>query len=59
MQRYLCQSDSSRIAAIATGMVRITTGNEDDLMGAVAIAGPVTVGVDHLHSSFQVCILKE
>lgn len=36
-------------------MVKITKGSEDDLMAAVAIAGPVTVGIDHLHSSFQVC----
>ncbi len=51
----MCQSDSYSIQARATGMVKIPTGSEDDLMGAVAIAGPVTVGVDHLHSSFQVC----
>lgn len=35
-------------------MVRIRRYSESDLMAAVAIAGPVTVGVDHMHSSFQV-----
>ena len=35
-------------------MVKIKKGSETDLMAAVAIAGPVTVGVDHAHSSFQV-----
>ena len=35
-------------------MVRVRTHNEYDLMAAVAVAGPVTVGIDHMHSSFQV-----
>ena len=35
-------------------MVQIRKGSESDLMAAVAIAGPVTVGIDHKHSSFQV-----
>ena len=35
-------------------MVRVRRGSESDLMAAVAIAGPVTIGVDHRHSSFQV-----
>ena len=35
-------------------MVRVRRGSERDLMVAVAVAGPVTVGVDHMHSSFQV-----
>ena len=35
-------------------MVMIAKGSETELMAAVAIAGPVTVGVDHQHSSFQV-----
>lgn len=44
----------SNIGGKATGMVRIKRNSESDLMAAVAIAGPVTVGVDHMHSSFQV-----
>ena len=35
-------------------MVRIASKSETDLMAAVAIAGPVTVGIDHMHSAFQV-----
>ena len=35
-------------------MVRVEKGEETDLMAAVAITGPVAVGVDHSHSAFQV-----
>ena len=35
-------------------MVRIKKGEESDLMAAVAISGPVAVGIDHSHSAFQV-----
>ena len=35
-------------------MVWIRRGEEFDLKAAVAIAGPVIVGVDHSHSAFQV-----
>lgn len=51
--QYLCRFKSSNIGGKATGMVKIRKGSESDLMAAVAIAGPVTVGIDHKHSSFQ------
>ena len=54
VQQYLCRFKSSNIGGKATGMVKIRKGSETDLMAAVAIAGPVTVGIDHKHSSFQV-----
>lgn len=54
LQQYLCFFQPSKIGGKATGMVRVRRGSESDLMAAVAIAGPVTIGVDHRHSSFQV-----
>lgn len=54
MQQYLCYFKESAIGGTARGMIRITSKSETDLMAAVAISGPVTVGVDHMHSSFQV-----
>lgn len=37
--------------------MRVQKNSEYDLMAAVAIAGPVTIGIDHLHSSFQVMMI--
>lgn len=53
-QQYLCKYTSGKVGATARGMVRIRRGEETDLMAAVAIAGPVTIGIDHSHSAFQV-----
>lgn len=54
VQQYMCRFKESTVGGRATGMVRIQSHSETDLKAAVAIAGPVTVGVDHMHSSFQV-----
>lgn len=53
-QQNLCKYSYSKIGATARGMVRIKKGEESDLMAAVAINGPVAVGIDHSHSAFQV-----
>ena len=59
LQQYLCSYSSSTIGGTARGMVRIKKGEETDLMAAVAIAGPVTIGVDHGHSAFQVTMMQQ
>ena len=40
-----------------SGIVTISSGNEEDLQSAVANVGPVSTYVDASHSSFQVSIL--
>lgn len=50
----MCQYNPNNVGAKSRGMVRIQKGSESDLLAAVAIVGPVTVGIDHNHAAFQV-----
>lgn len=48
-----CRFDASKVGATCTGYVDIKSGDEDALQEAVATIGPVSVGIDAGHMSFQ------
>lgn len=48
-----CRYDPSKIGATCTGYVDINSGDENALQEAVATIGPVSVGIDAGHMSFQ------
>eukprot|EP00731_Ephydatia_muelleri_P007188 Em0003g1436a len=48
-----CQYNSKNSGAIATGVVKITSGSETDLLSAVANVGPIAVAVDASVNSFM------
>lgn len=54
MQQSSCQYNSKNAGATATGVVKIASGSESDLMSAVASGGPVAVAVDASVNSFMV-----
>jgi len=47
-----CQFNAANVGATLTGMVNITSGDENDLQQKVSL-GPVSVAIDASHSSFQ------
>lgn len=48
-----CRFKPGNVGAKCTGFVDVTAGDEDALKEAVATIGPVSVGIDASHSSFQ------
>merc|ERR1712002_777126 len=48
-----CSFDKSKVVASLTGFVDVTSGDEDALKQAVATVGPISVGIDASHFSFQ------
>uniref|UniRef100_H2U0T0 Cathepsin L.1 n=2 Tax=Takifugu rubripes TaxID=31033 RepID=H2U0T0_TAKRU len=48
-----CRFKPENVGAKCTGYVDVTVGDEDALKEAVATIGPVSVGIDASHSSFQ------
>lgn len=48
-----CRFNAKTIGAKCTGFVDVAAGDEDALREAVATVGPVSVGIDASHSSFQ------
>lgn len=48
-----CRFKPEDVGAKCTGYVDVTVGDEDALKEAVATIGPVSVGIDASHSSFQ------
>ncbi|KAM4625053.1 cathepsin L.1 [Polymixia lowei] len=48
-----CRYNPDTIGATCTGFVDVTSGDEGALQEAVATIGPVSVGIDASHSSFQ------
>lgn len=48
-----CHYDPNNIGATCTGYVDVDQNDEDALKEAVATIGPVSVGIDASHSSFQ------
>nr|AWM96389.1 cathepsin L2 [Dugesia japonica] len=49
----VCAYDKTKIVGTCTGFVDIKTGNETDLMAAVATQGPISVAIDASNDSFQ------
>lgn len=52
-QEEKCHFNGSTIGATVKGFVDIAKGDEDALKSAVATVGPVSVGIDANHNSFQ------
>ena len=53
-QNRACEFNISKVAATLTGYVKVTPeGDEEALKEAVATIGPMSVGIDASHSSFQ------
>ncbi|XP_051578667.1 procathepsin L-like [Myxocyprinus asiaticus] len=48
-----CRFNPSTVGATCTGYVDINTGDESALQKAVATVGPISIGIDAGHSSFQ------
>ncbi|XP_033740053.1 cathepsin L1-like [Pecten maximus] len=48
-----CFYDSSKVVTRCTGFVKVPTGNELQLLEAVASIGPISVAIDASRSSFQ------
>ncbi|XP_007561177.1 cathepsin L.1 [Poecilia formosa] len=48
-----CRYNPSTVGATCTGYVDVNQGDEDALKEAVATIGPISVGIDAGHSSFQ------
>ncbi|EEC12029.1 cathepsin-like protease, putative, partial [Ixodes scapularis] len=48
-----CVFDKSNVGATDTGFVDVQTGDETQLMKAVASVGPISVAIDASHLSFQ------
>lgn len=48
-----CRYNPANVAATCTGYVDVKQGDEDALQEAVATIGPVSVGIDAGHTSFQ------
>merc|ERR1712119_205962 len=48
-----CKYNASMSAATVSGCVDIKTGSESDLQDAVSKIGPISVGIDAGHQSFQ------
>ncbi|XP_045184526.2 procathepsin L-like [Mercenaria mercenaria] len=48
-----CEFKSEDIGATEKSCMDIETGSEDDLQAAVATVGPISVGIDASHASFQ------
>lgn len=48
-----CRFNKDKVAARCSGYVRLTEGDEEAMKRAVAFVGPVTVGIDASHQSFQ------
>ena len=54
LQQQLCMFDETNVGAEISGMVRIKSGSEKDLLAAVATVGPISVAVDASSKSFRV-----
>ena len=54
LQQYSCQYNDKYRGATATGVVSVSSGDENSLLNAVASSGPVATSIDASHSSFQV-----
>ncbi|KAB7494353.1 Cysteine proteinase 2 [Armadillidium nasatum] len=52
-QQGVCHFDPANIGCPCSGYVSIPSGSEDDLLTAVATAGPVTAAIDASRVSFQ------
>lgn len=48
-----CKFNKANVGATDTGFTDIKKGSEDDLQQAVATMGPISVGIDASHPSFQ------
>nr|ADQ74586.1 silicatein alpha 3 [Lubomirskia baikalensis] len=48
-----CQYNSKNVGAISTGVVKIASGSETDLLSAVASVGPIAVAVDASVNAFM------
>lgn len=48
-----CRFNPNTVGAVDSGFVDIPTGDEEALKAAVATVGPIAVGIDAGHSSFQ------
>ncbi|XP_053191116.1 cathepsin L.1 [Scomber japonicus] len=48
-----CRYDPAKIGATCTGYIKVKQGDEDALKEAVASVGPVSVGIDASHKTFQ------
>lgn len=53
MQDGQCRYKPENVGATCTGYVDVKQGDEDALKEAVATIGPISVGIDAGHSSFQ------
>lgn len=54
VQQYSCVYDENSAGAKMSGIVKVKSGSESDLMGAVANVGPVSVAVDGSSNAFRV-----
>ena len=50
--------DDDYTGAKISGMIRISSGSESNLLGAVAYVGPVAVAIDGNSNAFRVSQLK-
>ncbi|CAH1788230.1 unnamed protein product [Owenia fusiformis] len=48
-----CAFNAANVGATDTGFVDVKSGDEGDLLNAVATVGPIAVAIDASHSSFQ------
>jgi len=53
LQNGKCKFNPSNVGATEKSCSDIKTGSEDDLQSAVATVGPISVGIDASHPSFQ------
>ena len=56
-QQGQCHYNSSQSGASMSGSVSIASGNEDDLLAAVATVGPISAVVDATSNAFRVCLI--
>lgn len=48
-----CEFKKADIGATENSCMDVKMGSEDDLQAAVATVGPISVGIDASHASFQ------
>lgn len=53
LQDGQCRYNPKNVGATCTGYVDVNQGDENALKEAVATIGPVSIGIDAGHSSFQ------